>query len=117
MSKTKTQSQLESEAKKKANKAKPELYLQGSKKTDFVNWLFKKYSYGKFELNQSEQDILKSLDRIKKIDRVAGFRVYQFIQEKLEGKIAGNRSFYLVLNGFGGSIQVYKNFNDWLNKK
>jgi hypothetical protein len=112
MSKTKTPSQLETEAKKKANK-QSSAYLQGNKKNDFVNWLFKKYQYGKFELNQSEQDILKSLDRIKKIDRVAGFRVFQFIQTLQ----AGNRSFFLVLNGFGGSIRIYKNFNDWLNKK
>jgi hypothetical protein len=101
--KIKTPSQIET-AKKKAENLKSSLYLQGSKKNDFVNWLYKKYKYGKFELNQSEKDILISLDRIKKIDRVAGFRVFQFISG------VQNKSFYLILDGFGGSIKTVKNY-------
>ncbi|HUX92464.1 MAG TPA: hypothetical protein VMV36_01565 [Ignavibacteriaceae bacterium] len=79
-------------------------YLTGEAKRLFIAWLWKKAKY-KLNLTERELGILKSLDRIKKIKRVGSFRIYKFISS-LQNK---QRSFYLVLNGYGGNIETVKN--------
>lgn len=106
MSKTKTPSQLKTANKKAENKKKAEIYLQGQDKIYFCNWLMKKYKCGKFDLAERELNILKSLDRIKRIERSGSFRVFKFIQNFTEG----NRSFYIILDGFGGAVRAVKEY-------
>ena len=86
-------------------------YLTGEAKRLFIAWLWKKAKY-KLNLTERELGILKSLDRIKKIKRVGSFRVYQFCST-LANK---NRSFCLVLDGYGGSMEIVKSKEDLLNK-
>ena len=104
MSKTKTPSQLATAVKKKANLKNTAVYLDPTKTAAFCNWLKRKERYNKLVLNEYEDNIMISLDRIKKIYRNGGLRIYQFIQKLSEG----NHSFYMILDGFGGQIETTK---------
>ena len=87
-------------AKKKANKKNAAVYLQSEKKGAFCEWVMKKFRVGKLNLGKSEIEVLEGLDRIKKIHRSGSLRIYQFISS------LQNRNFYLVLKGYGGSIET-----------
>ena len=79
-----------------------EKYLTEEKKAKFLEWLFKKVKYNKILLTETEKNILISLNRIKKIERIGiKKRVYKFISDKIYINRKNNhcRSFYLSFEG------------------
>jgi len=104
MYKLPTKKQIETASKKAKNKVNDKIYLTGENKAKFLNWLHKKEYYQKIIFNEPEQDILKSLDRIKRIQRIGLYRVYQFISS------LQNRNFYLIFYGLG-KIKITESYD------
>ena len=104
--KIKTPSQIATAKKKKENLKSTVVYLDPEKRAAFCNWIYKKSKFGHIEFNEREINILKSLDRIKKINQVGLFRVYQFISALTNG----NKSFYFIMDG-RGAFEIVKDFD------
>jgi hypothetical protein len=102
----KTPSQIETAKKRAANLKSTVVYLDPQKRAAFCNWIYKKSKFGHIEFSEREVNILKSLDRIKKINQIGLFRVWQFISALTNG----NKSFYFIMDG-RGAFEVVKDFD------